>query len=86
MRYAIGVIAGLVLGAAATAALSAGTALPPEVARFQVVNPTPTFRGSTMLVDTARGATWIVCGKSTDKDATPPGDWCPMSGGPAGHR
>src|ERR1700731_4407463 len=36
-------------------------ALPPVVGRFQIVNPSPSFRGEIRLLDTVTGESWISC-------------------------
>jgi hypothetical protein len=56
------------------AATHAAGGSPHVIGRFQVVNPTHEFRGSTMLLDTATGETWMVCGGPKE----PPSRWCKM--------
>ena len=47
--------------------------------RYQIVNATPTFRGSTMLLDTDTGTSWLVC-EYANKDRTTETGWCLMPG------
>ena len=41
--------------------------------RWQVVNGSPEFRGSVMLLDTATGDTWIACSNAEKAEG-----WCRM--------
>jgi hypothetical protein len=45
-------------------------ALAPVVGRFQIVNPSPSFRGEIRLLDTVAGDSWISCGSANDEE------WC----------
>ena len=57
---AVGAISVVLLLSAVFGARAAGPT-PTVVSRWQVVNPTPTFQGNTMLLDSATGQTWITC-------------------------
>lgn len=51
----------------------AGPPAPSAPGRFQVVNGTPSLTRNIMLLDTATGRTWVVCGDENVASA-----WCAM--------
>jgi hypothetical protein len=54
-----------------------------DVGRYQVVNPSPQFRGDAILLDTVTGHTWITCnivgGDGKLIAGTESHGWCDMT-------
>jgi len=54
-----------------------------DVGRYQVVNPTPEYRGKTMLLDTVTGHTWLICtitdGSGRQAEGAAGEGWCDMT-------
>lgn len=84
MRYVLSLMAAVLCGAVVAAAAQKAFAARPEapdmrihIGRFQILNATPTYRSSTMLLDTSSGETWTAC--ATTKEQAGPDSWCKMS-------
>lgn len=69
----LGVLTGSIVLTGCVPPTTQAPAAAAELGRFQIINGTPQFARTTMLLDTVTGESWILCSTPEAGDA-----WCAM--------